>query len=921
MKPNYQSIPKTQTLKLDQSIIQCDANSKFIALANISDEICIFSLNPFSQLFSKKFDNKIMDIQFHPRFYDVFSMTSHDHKVYIFYINSLNNKIETKVIYISSKENSLLKTKFSAYQEGKNLATLSMKELKIWNIDNYYDIYNINLILDFNDGNYYPFNWSESGKYLIYKKNPLKIEVFSLESKSIVHHLNTTANNCFFLEKSQEILVINQNISIWDTKSNKQTNQFDNKVFFPSQCDYEYYNSLLYLFNGNKIFICDMNHQKIIFEYNANLYKNFNLLKDVKSTSNLNSKLLFFIQPDKFEIFQFFLKEKVTSLFMENVKNEFWKNSKSEIQNNYEHLSYNNNFIEEEEVEQKKKYLQINEISNELSLSKDKTLEEIRIIAADSIKNFKEKGNIENDYINYLKNLIKDNTNKDLLLRYLKFIKKNNDQLKFKYEESFESFDDEIIQYQACFQKIELEKELEYNKTKSELDKLKELLSDISKLNTEEDVNNFINNREKELRNFRFNQPISFDNNIELYYCRCRIIILYNLKMMLKKNQFRIFKKMKYCINEVLHRNLLSNNDIITNYIKITSIIISIVVPQKETITKYNLNLIAHNDINISKEDLIKLGFQYNNSNKTYEKDGLSIKEEEISFYNLENLKLYFSLESFEKRKFQIQDFYKYEKLNNYLRAKFDENKIRNFLTNILTSNVIKESFTFFYGNNVKYPFIQENEAKNYLNKYLKFIPLKSETTSGVTEKFSMETYIFINNGWTISKNLNDNEINLSSEEQLVYKALNNGAIIEINFHELNHNFHNYYYCLENGNEPLKTPRKREMNEREGGNNMERILFGRVLNTITLKQALYILNENNYQKSLNEFRSDFLKLKDNVPECEGTFKEYSQIDSEIADLSDYFSIRFKNYINTINFTLKDDVLGFPNYDDDVYIYE
>ena len=151
MKPNYQFTPTTHTLKLDQSIILYDANSKFIALGNISDEICIFSLDTFSQLCSKKFDNKIKDIQFHPRFYDVFSMTSDDHKVYIFYINSLNNKIETKVKYISSKENSLLKTKFSAYEEGKNLATLSTKELKIWNIDKYYDIYNINLSFDSNN--------------------------------------------------------------------------------------------------------------------------------------------------------------------------------------------------------------------------------------------------------------------------------------------------------------------------------------------------------------------------------------------------------------------------------------------------------------------------------------------------------------------------------------------------------------------------------------------------------------------------------------------------------------------------------------------------------------------------------------------------------------------------------------------------
>ena len=111
------------------------------------------------------------------------------------------------------------------------------------------------------------------------------------------------------------------------------------------------------------------------------------------------------------------------------------------------------------------------------------------------------------------------------------------------------------------------------------------------------------------------------------------------------------------------------------------------------------------------------------------------------------------------------------------------------------------------------------------------------------------------------------------------------------------------------------------MNEIEGGNNMERILFGRVLNELTLKQVLYILNENNYKKSLNQFRSGFLKLKDNFYECEGTFNEYSQINSEIANLSDYFVIRFKNNINTIKFKVKDDVLGFPNYEDEDYEFE
>ena len=56
------------------------------------------------------------------------------------------------------------------------------------------------------------------------------------------------------------------------------------------------------------------------------------------------------------------------------------------------------------------------------------------------------------------------------------------------------------------------------------------------------------------------------------------------------------------------------------------------------------------------------------------------------------------------------------------------------------------------------------------------------------------------------------------------------------------------FYCHENGNIPLKTPRKTGLKDREGGREMEILLFGSILQNINLKQALYILNENNYKK-------------------------------------------------------------------------
>ena len=125
-------------------------------------------------------------------------------------------------------------------------------------------------------------------------------------------------------------------------------------------------------------------------------------------------------------------------------------------------------------------------------------------------------------------------------------------------------------------------------------------------------------------------------------------------------------------------------------------------------------------------------------------------------------------------------------------------------------------------------------------------------------------------------------------------KALINGSIVAIHVHELNNNFHNYIYCCENGYERLKTQRKEYGDEREGGNNMERILFGRVLYQLTLRQALFILNEENYKMPLNQFRKEFLELKKEHCKPSGIFKEYSNMKYDIEELSDLMVVRFKD---------------------------
>lgn len=178
-----------------------------------------------------------------------------------------------------------------------------------------------------------------------------------------------------------------------------------------------------------------------------------------------------------------------------------------------------------------------------------------------------------------------------------------------------------------------------------------------------------------------------------------------------------------------------------------------------------------------------------------------------------------------------------------------------------------------------------------------------------------METLIFLTPRLIFST-INNNLVKVNEiDNKIICKTLLNGALIEIHHHEVNDNFHNYIFFSKNG-ESFKTPRKQSFFEREGGNNMERILFGKVLNILTLKEAFYILNEENYKKSLNQFRTDFLELKPEDCKCKGIFKEYSKINLRNEELSDYLMIRFKtnNYnIHSININLNNDILGFPNF--------
>ena len=163
------------------------------------------------------------------------------------------------------------------------------------------------------------------------------------------------------------------------------------------------------------------------------------------------------------------------------------------------------------------------------------------------------------------------------------------------------------------------------------------------------------------------------------------------------------------------------------------------------------------------------------------------------------------------------------------------------------------------------------------LNKHLNFVPFYSCASNGITDKFTSDTYIFLKPKRFNTQLISDREI-----IELLEKILYTSGIIKTNYHELNHNFYNMFYYQENGNIPLKTPRNKNFPMREGGRIMEKLLFGKIIVNINIIEALYILDENNYNKDIYQFKNDFenltgIEAKKEHYTINGEFSEFNSI--------------------------------------------
>ena len=313
---------------------------------------------------------------------------------------------------------------------------------------------------------------------------------------------------------------------------------------------------------------------------------------------------------------------------------------------------------------------------------------------------------------------------------------------------------------------------------------------------------------------------------MELFFYKLKMNLFFNLKKIRYDNFKEKFIIKKAFIKKILENNFFKNEDVI----------------KKEEL----LNLVIFSIININDKN----NDLYNNF---------------LDFIITKN------------------NINKYEQKSEEMKSEININDIKKFLNVILKGTTIKRLMKFLFGNNY-YLIFTDKYINGFIENYLKFVPFKGVDCSGMTDRFSLKTYIFKDQQ---IENLN---IDNQNDKEQITKALKIGRSIIIILHELCHNF--YSYLLQNfnyNNLPFETPEKEFLKIREGGFYAELVLFGRIVNEISLEEALFLLNEDSYMKSsLKTFQKDFITLQDGN-KVTGIFSCFNNIRNN-KNYSDYKNI-------------------------------
>ena len=159
----------------------------------------------------------------------------------------------------------------------------------------------------------------------------------------------------------------------------------------------------------------------------------------------------------------------------------------------------------------------------------------------------------------------------------------------------------------------------------------------------------------------------------------------------------------------------------------------------------------------------------------------------------------------------------------------------------------------------------RNRDIKYFIKKRINFYPFQDLFLSGITDKLSCSSYIPSINFRMIEYQFRD--INKST-----YKI---GLTIVNSIHEINHVNQCIIFFKGNDKNLINTPERKGKiydKRKEGGENLECLLFGEIINSVNLLQCLYIMNEENYKQDLLKFRENFKNIRNIVASTDGETK-------------------------------------------------
>ena len=442
-------------------------------------------------------------------------------------------------------------------------------------------------------------------------------------------------------------------------------------------------------------------------------------------------------------------------------------------------------------ISPRKKYFKLEEIKKFEDDLKDNYLERKQYVIQniDNLKNKKFK-DINEKYIEILKLICRDNTNKKILEIYLKFLKDNGD----KIEKDIPKYEEELNYYKVCFNHEELKEKFQIDKN-SEKDNFINFLKYINEIinnnnnNNDDDklfgLYNSLNDRFKKIS--KFNQPIIDNENSELYFYKNYVLFLSFLCPIKfeKKKYIELIYNMNSKLNFIFEKKILEDTNIIENIEKFNYFIVALIKSIDKEEFECNINRLKE----YSQKEYEVIINQYNKIFKKYDSKEKFISINNILFYenDLSNL-CYQNI--IQKKTSKTYYNFNYLNKNNI----YEENKesIKNFLLKIFNSSLFEEVSNILHKNKLNL-FKEKAIIQDILDNHLFFYPLNIDS-SGNTDKFSLNIYISTLTGNNIIfESYDDNKYEIFS------KILKIGKIIDILIHEINHCIQVIYYFQSNG--------------------------------------------------------------------------------------------------------------------------